>query len=225
MAPIHCACTLSSSSILSYLVSSGFSLSQGITNTVPSSLFFALLADSTSCLLYLLQHGFSLDQHGTYLSLLHLLVLVHKAPSFETFLRFFLARGLSINAQTAAGDSYLHLAVQHHNTSAIVALLAHHIDTSLTNKQNLTAFQLAEQAAQPLIIEALMSVYRVPVVVPAPAVIAVEGEVFIVRWKCPRLLAIPAVDEYQVRVTDLLRNRSLVLPQRVSTHCTCQKSG
>ena len=70
-----------------------------------------------------------------------------------------------------------------------------------------------------------MSVYRVPVAVPAPAVMAVEGEVFIVRWKCPRLLAIPAVDEYQVRVTDLLRNRSLVLPQRVSTHCTCQKSG
>ena len=43
---LHCACTQPSPALLSYLLRCGFDASEGTTNSVPSSLFFALLADT-----------------------------------------------------------------------------------------------------------------------------------------------------------------------------------
>ena len=131
---LHCACTQPSPALLSYLLRCGFDASEGTTNSVPSSLFFALLADTPACLEFLLHHGFSLDQHGNFLSLLHLLIILHKTSSFHRFLSFFLAHGLTLNAQTASGDSYLHLAVRYHNTEAIAALIAHHINQTFSHR-------------------------------------------------------------------------------------------
>ena len=216
---LHCACTQPSPALLSYLLRCGFDASEGTTNSVPSSLFFALLADTPACLEFLLHHGFSLDQHGNFLSLLHLLIILHKTSSFHRFLSFFLAHGLTLNAQTASGDSYLHLAVRYHNTEAIAALIAHHINQTLTNKRSLTAYQLAEQIAAPSLMDVMLSVYRVPLVVVTPISTTVRGDRLAVRWKPTRFAAIPAVEEYQVEVTNTLLNQSVLLPAGIKTNC------
>lgn len=216
---LHCACTQSSAALLSYLLQCGGDLSQGTTNSVPSVLFFSLLADSPACLAFLLSNGFSLDQHGEYLSLLHLLIILHKTPSFRHFLSFFLSHGLSINTQTTSGDSYLHLAIRYHNTEAVAALISHGINQTLTNKQSLTAYQLAEQIADPFLMDAMLSVYRVPLVVATPFSITVFGDRLAVRWKPTQFAAIPAVEEYQVEVTNTLLNQSVLLPSGIKTNC------
>lgn len=216
---LHCACTQPSPALLSYLLRCGFDASEGTTNSVPSSLFFALLADTPACLEFLLHHGFSLDQHGNFLSLLHLLIILHKTSSFHRFLSFFLAHGLTINAQTASGDSYLHLAVRYHNTEAIAALIAHHINQTLTNKRSLTAYQLAEQIAAPSLMDVMLSVYRVPLAVATPISTTVRGDRLAVRWRATRFAAIPAVEEYQVEVTNTLLNQSVLLPAGIKTNC------
>ena len=109
--------------------------------------------------------------------------------------------------------------MRYHNTEAIEALIAHHINQTLTNKRSLTAYQLAEQIAAPSLMDVMLSVYRVPLVVVTPISTTVRGDRLAVRWKPTRFAAIPAVEEYQVEVTNTLLNQSVLLPAGIKTNC------
>ncbi len=73
-----------------------------------------------------------------------------------SLIKFLLRKGALINAQDNAGDTPLHIAVKAQDSDSILVLLNNNCDTSVLNKAELTALELAKKINKNSVIIAML---------------------------------------------------------------------
>ena len=105
------------------------------------------------------------DKNSAGLTPLHILVsrqdYIYFSRSFNraqipSLVKFLLRKGALINAQDNVGDTPLHVAVKAQDSDSILVLLNNNCDTSVLNKAELTALELAKKINSNSVILAML---------------------------------------------------------------------